>query len=100
MGEMANSEHADLLLCHVDKLEKDRTSLQTVLDLKGQELTQLRSRMNAQVFQVRYVSLAFFVGVENQPVLARRPNGIAKTYRHGGESQSRSDLSTPSVAVE
>jgi prefoldin subunit 5 len=61
MAEMANSEHADLLLCHVDKLEKDRTSLQTVLDLKSQELTQLRTRMNEQAFQVRSMSLDSFV---------------------------------------
>ena len=100
MAEMANSEHADLLLCHVDKLEKDRASLQTVLDLKGQELTQLRSRMNEQVFQVRDVNLDFFLGVENHSFSARRPNGTAETYWHGGESQSRSYLSTSTVAVE
>jgi hypothetical protein len=49
---MANSEHADVLLCHVETLEKDRTSLQTVLELRNHELTQLRSRINEQVFQV------------------------------------------------
>ena len=49
--EMANSEHADLLLCHVDKLEKDRTSLQTVLELKNEELTNLRTKINEQTFQ-------------------------------------------------
>ncbi len=52
MAEMANSEHADALLCHVETLEKDRTSLQTVLEMKNRELTQLRTKLNEQVFQV------------------------------------------------
>jgi uncharacterized protein YqgV (UPF0045/DUF77 family) len=49
---MANSEHADLLLTHVAHLEKDRTSLQTVLEMKTQELMQLRTKLNEQVLQV------------------------------------------------
>jgi hypothetical protein len=49
---MAESEHADVLLCHVETLEKDRTSLQTVLEMKNQELTQIRTKINEQVFQV------------------------------------------------
>jgi hypothetical protein len=52
MEEMANSEYADPLLRHVETLEKDRTSLQTVLELRNQELTQLRTRINEQTFQV------------------------------------------------
>jgi hypothetical protein len=52
MEEMANSEHADPLLRRVEILEKDNTSLQTVLEIKNQELTQLRTKMNEQVFQV------------------------------------------------
>ena len=60
---MANSEYADPLLSHVETLEKDRTSLQTVLELRNQELTQLRTRINEQVFQVRefhpFISLIF-----------------------------------------
>lgn len=53
MDEMANSEHADPLLRRVEILEKDRNSLQTVLEFRNQELTQLRSKINEQVFQVR-----------------------------------------------
>ena len=52
LEEMANSEHADVLLCHVERLEKDRTSLQSVLEMKNQEVTQLRTKLNEQVFQV------------------------------------------------
>lgn len=52
LTEMANSEHADLLLCHVETLEKDRTSLQTVLELKNKEITQLRTKLNEQQIQV------------------------------------------------
>ncbi|CAF3924289.1 unnamed protein product [Rotaria sordida] len=48
LTEMANSEHADILLCHVETLEKDRTSLQTVLELKTKEITQLRTKLNEQ----------------------------------------------------
>ncbi|UJR32141.1 hypothetical protein I4U23_019608 [Adineta vaga] len=51
MDEMANSEHADPLLRRVEILEKDRTSLQTVLEIRKQELTQLRTKINEQVFQ-------------------------------------------------
>ncbi|CAF1318098.1 unnamed protein product [Rotaria sp. Silwood1] len=51
MEEMANSEHADPLLRRVETLEKDKTSLQTVLEIKSQELTQLRTKFNEQVFQ-------------------------------------------------
>ncbi|CAF1248418.1 unnamed protein product [Rotaria sordida] len=51
MEEMANSEHADPLLRRVEILEKDRTSLQTALEIKNQELTQLRTKFNEQVFQ-------------------------------------------------
>ncbi|CAF3318522.1 unnamed protein product, partial [Rotaria sp. Silwood2] len=47
-NEMANSEHADVLLCHVEILEKDRTSLQSVLELKNKEITQLRTKLNEQ----------------------------------------------------
>ena len=50
---MANSEHADVLLCHVETLEKDRTSLQTVLEFKTKELTHLRTRVNEQEMKVR-----------------------------------------------
>jgi hypothetical protein len=46
LTEMANSEHADMLLCHVETLEKDRTSLQSVLELKTKELTQLRTKLH------------------------------------------------------
>ena len=49
---MANSEHADVLLCHVETLEKDRTSLQTVLELKTKELNHLRTRLNEQQIKV------------------------------------------------
>jgi hypothetical protein len=52
MEEMSTSEYADPLLRHMETLEKDRTSLQTVLELRNHELTQLRSRINEQVFQV------------------------------------------------
>ncbi len=45
LTEMANSEHADVLLCHVETLEKDRTSLQSVLEIKTKELTQLRTKI-------------------------------------------------------
>ncbi|CAF3709444.1 unnamed protein product [Rotaria sp. Silwood1] len=48
LTEMANSQHADVLLCHVETLEKDRTSLQTVLELKNKEITQLRTKLNEQ----------------------------------------------------
>lgn len=49
---MANSEHADPLLRHVETLEKDRTSMQTILELRNQELAQLRIRLDEQVFEV------------------------------------------------
>lgn len=49
---MANSEHADVLLCHVETLEKDRTSLQTVLELKYKEIAQLRTKLNEQEIKV------------------------------------------------
>lgn len=49
---MANSEYADPLLSHVETLEKDRTSMQTVLELRNQELAQLRTRLDEQVFEV------------------------------------------------
>ncbi|CAF3996248.1 unnamed protein product [Rotaria magnacalcarata] len=52
LTEMANSEHADVLLCHVETLEKDRTSLQTVLELKNKEITQLRTKLNEQEIQL------------------------------------------------
>ncbi|CAF4491393.1 unnamed protein product [Rotaria sp. Silwood2] len=51
MEEMANSEHADPLLRRVETLEKDKASLQTALEIKNQELTQLRTKFNEQVFQ-------------------------------------------------
>jgi hypothetical protein len=50
---MSNSEYADPLLRHVATLEKDRTSLETVLEFRNQELTQLRTRINEQVFEVK-----------------------------------------------
>lgn len=53
LTEMANSEHADVLLCHVETLEKDRTSLQTVLELKTKEISHLRTRLNEQEIKVR-----------------------------------------------
>ncbi|CAF4215364.1 unnamed protein product, partial [Rotaria magnacalcarata] len=49
--EMENSEHADPLLRRVETLEKDKASLQTVVEMRNQELTQLRTRINEQVFQ-------------------------------------------------
>ena len=49
---MANSEHADVLLCHVETLEKDRTSLQAVLELKNKEITRLRAKIHEQQLQV------------------------------------------------
>ena len=49
---MANSEYADPLLRRVDILEKDRNSLETALEIKTQELTQIRTKMNEQVFEV------------------------------------------------
>ncbi|CAF0888426.1 unnamed protein product [Adineta steineri] len=49
---MENSEHADVLLCHVDTLEKDRTSLQTVLELKNKEIAQLRTKLHEQENQL------------------------------------------------
>ncbi|CAF1214956.1 unnamed protein product [Adineta steineri] len=49
--EMANSEYADPLLRRVEILEKDRSGLQTVLEIRNQELTQLRTKMNEQVFE-------------------------------------------------
>ncbi len=52
LAEMANSEHADLLLCHVETLEKDRTSLQTVLEFKNKEITRLRTKLHEQEIQV------------------------------------------------
>lgn len=69
---MANSEYADPLLRHVETLEKDRTSLQTVLELRNQELTQLRTRLNEQVFQVRNDDLFFFFSVLNFDVFFLR----------------------------
>ncbi|CAF3251921.1 unnamed protein product [Rotaria socialis] len=51
MEEMENSEHADPLLRRVETLEKDKASLQTVVEMRNQELTQLRTRINEQVFQ-------------------------------------------------
>lgn len=58
LNEMANSEHADVLLCHVEHLEKDRTSLQTVLEMKTFEVNQLRTKLNEQTVQVT----SFFAG--------------------------------------
>lgn len=55
LTEMANSEQADLLLCHVEHLEKDRTSLQSVLEMKNYEIGQLRTKLNEQVFQVERI---------------------------------------------
>jgi len=52
LNEMANSEHADVLLCHVEHLEKDRTSLQTVLEMKTFEVNQLRTKLNEQTVQL------------------------------------------------
>lgn len=52
MYEMENSEYADPLLRRVEILEKDRGSLEAVLELRTQELTQLRTRMNEQTFEV------------------------------------------------
>lgn len=52
LAEMANCEQADLLLCHVETLEKDRTSLQSVLELKNKEITQLRTKLHEQEVQV------------------------------------------------
>jgi predicted RNase H-like nuclease (RuvC/YqgF family) len=51
MDEMANSEHADPLLRRVEILEKDNASLQTVVEMRTQELTHLRTKINEQVFQ-------------------------------------------------
>ena len=51
MYEMANSEHADPLLRRVEILEKENSSLQTVVEMRTQELTQLRTKLNEQVFQ-------------------------------------------------
>mgnify|MGYP006892777371 CR=1 FL=1 len=50
--EMKNSEYADPLLRRVDILEKDRNSLETALEIKTQELIQLRIQMNEQSFEV------------------------------------------------
>ncbi len=61
LTEMANSEHADVLLCHVETLEKDRTSLQTVLELKYKEITQLRTKLNEQEIKVKFIFRVFFV---------------------------------------
>ncbi|CAF0744396.1 unnamed protein product [Adineta ricciae] len=52
LTEMANSEHADVLLCHMETLEKDRTSLQSVLELKNKEITQLRTKLHEQESQL------------------------------------------------
>ncbi|CAF0765859.1 unnamed protein product [Adineta ricciae] len=51
VDEMEKSEHADPLSRRVEILEKDRASLQTVLEIRNQELTQLRSKINEQVLQ-------------------------------------------------
>jgi len=56
---MSNSEYADPLLRHVATLEKDRTSLETVLEFRNQELTQLRTRINEQVFEVKKKKVKF-----------------------------------------
>jgi hypothetical protein len=58
---MSNSEYADPLLRHVATLEKDRTSLETVLEFRNQELTQLRTRINEQVFEVKKKKGSTFV---------------------------------------
>jgi hypothetical protein len=50
---MASSEHGDLLLSHVDKLEKDRQSLEMVLEIKNQELTKLRTQIHEQINEVK-----------------------------------------------
>ena len=52
LTEMANSQHADVLLCHVETLEKDRTSLQVVLELKNKEISQLRTKLHELQLQV------------------------------------------------
>lgn len=62
LTEMANSQHADALLCHVETLEKDRTSLQSVLELKNKEITQLRTKVNEQQIKVlvSFLNISFF----------------------------------------
>lgn len=52
MYEMENSEYADPLLRRVEILEKDRGSLETALEIRTQELTQLRAQANEQVLIV------------------------------------------------
>ena len=60
VDEMEKSELADPLLRRVEILEKDRASLQTVLEIRNQELTQLRSKINEQVLQVGKVAKEIF----------------------------------------
>ena len=101
MAEMASSPHADTLLCHVETLEKDRTSLQTVLEMKNQEVAQLRTKINEQVFEVgsnRRVSSS--PRLYCVCILARRSPSIAETSGNGREPQSRSRLSPSAMAVQ
>ena len=60
VDEMEKSELADPLLRRVEILEKERASLQTVLEIRNQELTQLRSKINEQVLQVGKVAKEIF----------------------------------------
>lgn len=52
LESLAENENADAVLTTLEKLEKDRTSLETVLEMKNEELNQLRAKINEQVFQV------------------------------------------------
>lgn len=52
MATLAEDENADVVLATMEKLEKDRASLQTVIEMRNEELNQLRTKINEQVLQV------------------------------------------------
>ncbi|CAF4387887.1 unnamed protein product, partial [Rotaria socialis] len=89
MEEMENSEHADPLLRRVETLEKDKASLQTVVEMRNQELTQLRTRINEQVFQgtvhcvydARKLILSFDYEIGQNLYLSRNSNTAAMVER-------------------
>ena len=84
LTEMGNSEHADVLLCHVETLEKDRTSLQTVLELKTKEVTQLRTKVSEQAMRVMKSNEWIINSYENESfILVNWWTSVAETNWNG-----------------
>ena len=57
LATLAEDENADVVLATLEKLEKDRASLQLVIEMRTEELNQLRTKINEQVLQVGKIDL-------------------------------------------